>query len=81
MSDTATNHKPTSNFGGAMAVAGAFGCNGTAAQVSAAVPVAIVTTAATQTTPFGFTTAAQYSTLITLVNTMRAALIANGIVV
>ncbi len=39
---------------------------------------AVVTTAATSTTPYGFATAAQANNLVTLVNAMQAALIASG---
>lgn len=39
---------------------------------------AVITTAATSTTPFGFATAAQADNLVSLVNSMRAAMIAQG---
>ncbi len=46
---------------------------------SSAVP-AVVTTAATQTTPFGFATGAQADALVALVNELRAALVEKGII-
>jgi hypothetical protein len=43
-----------------------------------AAQAAVTTTAATSTTPYGFATAAQADALVTLVNEIRATLIANG---
>jgi hypothetical protein len=40
---------------------------------------AVTTTAATSTTPYGFGTAAQADAVVTLVNEIRATLVANGI--
>jgi len=42
---------------------------------------AVVATGATQTTPFGYATAAQANDIVTLVNQIRAALVARGIMV
>ena len=41
---------------------------------------AVSTTGATQTTPFGYTTAAQANDIVTLVNELRAALVALGLI-
>jgi hypothetical protein len=41
--------------------------------------VAVVTTATTQTTPFGFATGAQGDALVALVNEMRAVLVEKGL--
>lgn len=62
-----------------LAVAGSFGANGATAQTSAASGGAVVTTAPTQTTPWGFSTSAQAAAIITLLNNIRTALVANGI--
>lgn len=45
-----------------------------------AAQAAVTTTGATSTTPFGFATAAQADAAITLINELRAALIACGII-
>jgi hypothetical protein len=58
-----------------------FGCNGKTAQTEATIGAAVVTTAATQTTPYGYATQAQADDIVTRLNTIRAALIANGILV
>lgn len=50
-----------------------------ATQASAA-QAAVATTAATNTTPYGFTTAAQADNLIALVNALRLALVNVGII-
>jgi hypothetical protein len=60
-------------------VTGGFGCNGTTAQTAAAVGAAVVGTAATNITPYGYATQAQADDIVTRLNTIRAALIANGI--
>lgn len=49
-------------------------------QRSGAAQAAVATTAATTTTPFGYTTAAQADAIVTLVNECRAALIAAGLI-
>lgn len=48
------------------------------AQRSSANQAAVTTTAATSTTPFGFSTSAQANAIVTLVNELRAALVAIG---
>lgn len=65
---------------GDLTVTEKFGCNGADPQAAATVAVALDTTAATDTTPFGFSQA-QADGLIELVNQIRDALIANGIAV
>ena len=45
-----------------------------------AAQAAVGTTAATQTTPFGYTTAAQADAIVTLVNEIRAALVEKGLI-
>lgn len=64
---------------GAVTIAGAFGCNAAAAQAAAASGGAAAATAATNVAPFGYTTAAQADRIVALLNTIRAALVANGI--
>jgi hypothetical protein len=49
-------------------------------QRAGAAQTAVVTTASTQTTPFGFTTAAQADAIVTLVNELRAALVEKGLI-
>lgn len=58
---------------------GAFGCNGKPVRTSAPASGTIVTTAATNTSPYGFTTAAQADAIITKLNLIINALVANGI--
>ena len=48
-------------------------------QRTGAAQAAVATTASTQTTPFGYTTAAQADGIITLLNEIRAALVEKGI--
>ena len=67
--------------GGALVAVGGFGCNGATAQTAVSAGAAVATTAATNVTPFGYTTAAQADRIVALLNTIRAALIANGILV
>lgn len=50
-----------------------------ASQASAS-QAAVATTASTSATPYGFTTAAQADALVTLVNELRRALVAVGII-
>ena len=45
-----------------------------------AAQAAVTTTAATSTTPYGFAAAAQADAIVTLVNELRAALVAAGII-
>lgn len=47
---------------------------------ASAAQAAVATTAATSATPFGYTTAAQADAIVTLVNELRAALVAVGII-
>lgn len=56
-----------------------FGCNGKTAQSAFASGGAVATTGSTQTTPYGFTTSTQADGIVTLLNNIRAALVANGI--
>lgn len=49
-------------------------------QRAGAAQAAVATTAATQTTPYGYTTAAQADAIVTLVNECRAALVALGLI-
>lgn len=58
---------------------GNFGCNGAAPQTAAVLGAAVVTTATTQTTPFGFATQAQGDALVARVNAILVALKDNGI--
>lgn len=48
------------------------------AQRSGAVQAAVTTTAATTTTPFGFSTSTQANGVVTLLNEIRATLVQNG---
>lgn len=50
------------------------------AQRSGAAQAAVATTAATQTSPWGYTTQAQADAIVTLVNELRAAMVAIGII-
>lgn len=58
---------------------GPFGCNSKAAQTAYASGGAVSTTGATNTTPYGYTTSAQANGIVTLLNNIQAALVANGI--
>jgi hypothetical protein len=49
-------------------------------QPSGAAQAAVATTGATNTTPYGFTTAAQADGLVALVNAIRSALVSQGII-
>ncbi len=66
---------------GNRAEVGMFGANGNAAVGKATAAAAVATTGATQTSPFGFTTAAQANNIITLLNQIRGALVAAGLMV
>jgi hypothetical protein len=57
---------------------GKFGCNGKAAQPSVASGGTVATTGATNASPYGFTTAAQANDIVTKLNTVINALVANG---
>lgn len=50
------------------------------AQRSGAVQAAVTTTAATSTTPYGFSTVTQANAVVTLVNELRATLVGNGMI-
>lgn len=69
----------TGTLTGTLAISGAFSCNGAAAQTAYASGGAVSSTASTNTTPYGYTTAAQADGIVTLLNKIRAALVANGI--
>lgn len=58
---------------------GGFGCNTKTAQAAASSGSAVPATGSTNVTPFGYTTAAQADRIVALLNTIQAALIANGI--
>jgi hypothetical protein len=62
-------------------VTGGFGCNSKTAQAAAAVGAAVVNTAATNAAPWGYATQAQADDIVTRLNTIRAALVSNGILV
>lgn len=49
-------------------------------QRSGSAQAAVTTTAATSTTPYGYSAAAQADAVVTLVNELRAALIAFGVI-
>lgn len=49
-------------------------------QRAGAAQAAVATTGATNATPYGFTTAAQADAIVTLVNELRAALVAVGVI-
>lgn len=49
-------------------------------QRSGAAQAAVATTGASNSSPYGFTTAAQADAIVTLVNELRAALVAAGII-
>lgn len=58
---------------------GKFACNGAAAQSPYASGGGVPGTSSTNTTPYGFTTSTQADAIVTLVNNIRAALLAYGI--
>ncbi len=49
-------------------------------QRSGSAQAAVATTAATTTTPFGFSTSTQANAVVTLVNELRAAMVASGLI-
>lgn len=49
-------------------------------QRSGAAQAAVSTTASTATTPYGYATTTQADAIVTLVNELRAALVANGLI-
>ena len=66
-------------FTAAIQVTAGFGCNTKAPQAAVASGGAVAVTGSTNIAPYGYTTAAQADDIITKLNTMQAALIANGI--
>ncbi len=64
--------------GSATSLIGVYGAT-PVAQRSGAAGAAVATTTATTTTPAGFTTLTQANAVVTLVNEIRAALVAYGI--
>lgn len=58
------------------------GMHGTAGTIqrTGSAQAAVAVTGATNSTPYGFTTAAQADALVTLVNELRAALVAKGMI-
>lgn len=64
---------------GKLSVSGNFGCNGVAAPAQGTAPTKPVTTAATQTTPWGFATQAQADAIVTAVNALIDIVHNNGI--
>lgn len=72
---------PNSGAFTALSSKNGFGCNGKTPQTSYTVGGTVVTTAATSTTPFGFTTAAQADSIVTKLNAVITALQNNGIIV
>lgn len=48
--------------------------------IASSAQAAVTTTAATSTTPYGFSTAAQADAVVTLVNALRTALISAGVI-
>ena len=50
------------------------------AQRAGAVQAAVTTTAATTTTPFGYSTSTQANEVVTLLNELRAAMVAIGVI-
>jgi len=65
--------------GTSLTVTTGFGCNGKSAQTAYASGGAVASTSSTNSTPYGFTTAAQANGIVTLLNNIQAALVANGI--
>lgn len=70
---------PSTVKGSTVQSVGAFGCNSKAVQTAFASGGSVVTTGATNAAPFGYTTAAQANAIVTLLNNIQAALVANGI--
>lgn len=58
-----------------------FACNGKLPQVSYTVGTTVATTASTNTSPYGFTTAAQANDIVIKLNAVITALQNNGIIV
>lgn len=64
---------------GPFTVTSGFGCNGKTAQTSYASGGTVATTASTNTAPYGYTTTAQADAIVTKLNNIINALVANGI--
>lgn len=71
----------TFSVGTDLTVVAKFGCNGASPQASASIGAAVSTTAATNTSPYGYTTQAQADDIVNRLNAIRSALVANGIMV
>lgn len=71
----------TFTVGTDLTVVAKFGCNGATPQAAAAVGAAVINTAATNSSPYGYATQAQADDIVARINSIRAALIANGILV
>lgn len=71
----------TFSVGTDLTVVAKFGCNGATPQAAAAIGAAVTNTPATTSTPYGYATQAQADDIVARINTIRAALIANGILV
>lgn len=65
--------------GDSLTATNGFGCNGQSAQTAVSIGAAVVGTAATNITPYGYATQAQADDIVTRLNTIRAALVSNGI--
>lgn len=59
---------------------GFFGATPTEAQLAATAQSAVATTAATSTSPFGYTTSAQANGIVTLLNQIRSDLVTLGLI-
>ena len=59
---------------------GAYGSATPVAQRAGSAQAAVTTTAPTSTTPYGFSTSAQAAAIVTLVNELRAALVALNLI-
>jgi hypothetical protein len=70
---------PITGAPGSFTVVGAFGCNTKAAQTAYASGGAVANTGSTNVAPYGYTTSAQADGIVALLNNIRAALVANGI--
>jgi hypothetical protein len=76
---TGTTFSGSSVSATTLTASGAFGVNSASAQTPYASGGAVAGTAATNVAPYGYTTAAQANGIVTLLNNIRAALVANGI--
>lgn len=69
----------TFSVGTDLTVVAKFGCNGATPQAAASIGAAVTNTPATTSTPYGYATQAQADDIVARINTIRAALVANGI--